>query len=181
MNMTRRRLRSTLRILLFAIVIVSLFSTQMMWISTAKAGSASLATDNYAIVFVSRKIPGMGSVYMGPTETGSLPGVGPYSRLQVSAPGKLLVRETTGAIRALIDGASPTATSLNLIDVNSPDVSYDGTKIVFAGLTQGSYDTGPLTSPGAWRIYMINVDGTDLQQITFSDRDNLNLSQFRTN
>ena len=69
---------------------------------------------------------------------------------------------------------------LNLIDVNAPDVSYDGTKIVFAGLINGSYGTGPLTDPGGWRIYTINVDGSSLQQVTFSDRDNLNLSQFKT-
>src|SRR5215208_287601 len=102
MNMTGLRLRSALRILLFAVMIFSLLFTQMVWIPTAKAGSASLATDNFAIVFVSRKIPPQGSVYMGPSETGSLPGVGPYSRLQVSAPGNLLVRETTGALRTLI-------------------------------------------------------------------------------
>ncbi|MBE2225621.1 MAG: PD40 domain-containing protein, partial [Anaerolineae bacterium] len=70
--------------------------------------------------------------------------------------------------------------SLNLIDVNAPEVSYDGKKIVFAGLPDGNYKSVPHYNPGAWRIYMINVDGTGLKQITFSDRDDLDLSQFNS-
>jgi hypothetical protein len=129
----------------------------------------------YPIVFVSRQIPPEGSVYW--SEPNGMPGVGPYSRFQVASPGKLIVRETDGTLRTLINGANPTAASLNLIDVNAPDVSYDGQKIVFAGLPAGDY--GPFQSGtlGAWRIYTINVDGTGLQQITFSDQ-NLDLSQF---
>ena len=51
------------------------------------------------------------------------------------------IRATDGTLRTLIDGAKPTAASLNLIDVNAPDVSYDGTTIVFAGLPAGKYAT----------------------------------------
>lgn len=135
------------------------------------------STNTYAIVFISRQIPDQGSVYY--SETGSLPGVGPYSRFQVAAPGKLMVREANGGIRVLVDGSKPTSGSLNLIDVNAPDVSYDGTKIVFAGLPAGSYYQGPMNEPGAWRIFTINTEGSGLRQVTFSDQDNLDLSQFR--
>lgn len=128
-----------------------------------------------AIVFVSRQIPPDGSVYWAVPN--DLPGVGPYSRFRVAKPGKLVVREANGSLRTLIDGANPSAATLNLVDVNAPDVSYDGTKIVFAGLPQGSYDMGPMNNPGAWRLYVINVDGSGLRQVTVSDR-NIDLSQF---
>lgn len=132
-------------------------------------------TGGYPIVFVSRQIPPRGSTYY--PEAGSMPGQGPYSRFTVAAPGKLIIREPNGQLRVLIDGSNPTPASLNLIDVNAPDVSYDGKKIVFAGLPKGTYQSVPGDNPGAWRIYTINVDGTGLRQITFSDL-NLDLSQF---
>lgn len=121
-----------------------------------------------AIVFVSRQIPNNGSIYWDVPK--DMPGVGPHSRFRVAAPGKLLVREPNGQIRTLIDGANPTAASLNLIDVNAPDVSYDGNTIVFAGLPQGDYNTGPASNPGAWRIYTIQADGTNLRQVTFTEQ-----------
>ena len=108
-----------------------------------------------------------------------MPGVQAYSRFEVAAPGKLMIRESNGSLRTLIDGSNPTAATLNLIDVNAPNVSYDATKIVFAGLPNGNYSSQKVGSPGAWRIYMINVDGTGLRQLTFLDR-NINLSQFGT-
>ena len=127
------------------------------------------------LVFVSRQIPPNGSIYWDvPME---MPGVGPRSRFRVGAPGKLLVREPDGTIRVLIDGGNPTADSSTLIDVNAPDVSYDGTRIVFAGLPAGTYDRGPVNNPGAWRIYTIGADGIGLRQVTVSDQD-LDLSQF---
>lgn len=132
-------------------------------------------TADQAIVFVSRQIPEMGTVYWNVPK--ALPGVGPFSRFQVAAPGKLVVREADGALRVLVDGATPTAASLHLIDVNAPDVAYDGQTIVFAGLVAGEYDPRPMTNPGGWRIYVINVDGTGLRQLTF-DRAPLDLSQF---
>jgi hypothetical protein len=129
-----------------------------------------------AIVFVSRAIPAQGTVYWNVPR--GMPGVQVYSRFQVAAPGRLLVREPTGAIRTLVDGAAPTSATLFLIDVNGPDLSFDGRTIAFAGLPQGSYSPNPGGNPGAWRIYTINVDGTNLRQATFSDRDGLDLSQF---
>ncbi len=133
------------------------------------------ATVDYAIVFVSRQIPGEGSIYY--PQGGSMPGVQAYTRFEVAAPGKLMIREANGVLRTLIDGSNPTAASLNLIDVNAPNVSYDATRIVFAGLPSGNYSQQKVGSLGAWRIYTINVDGTGLKQVTLTDR-NINLSQF---
>jgi hypothetical protein len=87
--------------------------------------------------------------------------------------------EPDGTIRTLIDGSNPTPATFNLIDVNAPAVSYDGTTIAFAGLPAGNYAPGARTNPGAWRIYTIHIDGTNLTQVTFSDQS-LNLSQFGT-
>jgi hypothetical protein len=129
----------------------------------------------YPIVFVSRQIPDQGSIYYDPAK--DMPGVGPHSRFRIAAPGRLLVWEPGGRIRTLIDGSRPSAASLNLIDVNAPDVSYDGTTILFAGLPQGNYSRDPRTNPGAWRIYRINVDGSGLRQLTFSDQP-FNAAQF---
>ncbi|MDQ3249273.1 MAG: hypothetical protein M3Q45_08705, partial [Chloroflexota bacterium] len=69
----------------------------------------------------------------------------------------------------LIDGSQPTSSTLSLIDVNAPDVAYNGRRLVFAGLPQGNYSTEPLYMPSAWRIYTINVDGSDLRQVTFAE------------
>lgn len=134
------------------------------------------STSGYPIVFVSRQIPPNGSIYL--PSANDMPGVGPYSRFRVAAPGKLLVLEPNGAIRVLIDGTNPGSNAFNLIDVNAPDVSYDGNKIVFAGLPDGNYSPNPMNNPGAWRLFIINVDGAGLQKITFSDQSGLDLSQF---
>lgn len=131
--------------------------------------------EEVAVVFVSRQIPPNGSIYWDVPD--DLPGVGPHSRFRVASPGKLLVLEPDGKIRVLVDGANPTATSLNLIDVNAPDVSYDGTTIVFAGLPQGNYGRGTINNPSAWRLYTIQADGSDLRQLTFSDQA-IDLRQF---
>ncbi len=133
------------------------------------------STNNYSVVFVSRQIPPNGSIYWDVPK--DMPGVGSHSRFRVAAPGKLMVREPNGLLRTLIDGTNPTPASLNLIDVNAPDVSYDGATIIFAGLPAGDYNLGPNTNPSAWRLYSIKTDGTQLKQITFSNQ-NLPMSQF---
>lgn len=127
------------------------------------------------LVFVSREIPARGTVYWDVPR--GLPGVAAYSRFQVSSPGRLLVRESNGAIRVLIDGANPAGNPFRLVDVSAPDVSWDGLRVAFAGLPEGSYSRAPATNPGAWRLFVINLDGTGLRQLTFSDR-NIDLSQF---
>ncbi|HUU33158.1 MAG TPA: hypothetical protein VMW48_03785, partial [Vicinamibacterales bacterium] len=132
------------------------------------------------LVFVSRAIPWRGHIADTKSVTGSLPGVGGISRFVVASPGDLLIREADGRIRTLVDGRRPTPQSLKLIDVHAPEVSYDGRRIVFAGLPDGAYssdDRDPGAHPGAWRIYTINVDGTGLRQVTFTPPP-LNLGQF---
>jgi Tol biopolymer transport system component len=128
------------------------------------------------LVFVVRRITDHGTVYW--MDAKGMPGVGPFSRFEVAAPGRLVLLEADGAPRILIDGANPTAASLQLIDVSAPNVSYDGQTILFAGLPAGDYEPGYMTDPGAWRIYAIGVDGSGLRQLTFSDQDDLDLSQF---
>lgn len=138
-----------------------------------RADGSSVADE--PIVFVSRQIPPYGSYWWDVPN--SLPGVGPFSRFQVAAPGRLLVREAGGNVRVLLDGSAPTAASLNLVDFNAPDVSYDGSRVVFAGLRAGNHELGPVTNPNAWRLYSIRADGSDLRQITF-DPTVLDLAQF---
>jgi len=125
------------------------------------------APDVPPLVFVQRQIPANGSIYWDAAK--DLPGVGAHSRVRPAAPGYLRVRESNGSVRTLIDGANPTAASLQLIDVNAPAVSWDGATIAFAGLPAGNYDTAPARTIGAWRLYLINADGTALRQLTFSD------------
>jgi len=127
-------------------------------------------------VFVSRAIPKDGTPYYAAAN--GMPGQGPFSRFQAAVPGKLQVREKDGNIRTLVDGSAPSAASLNLVDVNAPEVSYDGKRIVFAGLPAGNYGANqPRQEPGAWRIYAIGVDGTGLVELTHSDR-NISFEQF---
>lgn len=141
-----------------------------------QASPADVPRVRWPIVFVSRQIPDRGTVYWNVPN--AMPGVGPYARVRPAAPGKLLVREPAGLIRTLIDGASPRPQSLNLIDVNAPAVSYDGKTIVFAGLPQGDWNTNPGASVGGWRLFAIDADGRNLRQVTFSDRGDLDYSQF---
>jgi hypothetical protein len=126
------------------------------------------------IVFVSRAIPPDGSDFMRLSDADrGMPGAGGRERFRVARPGRLLVREANGTIRALVDGANPTAASANLIDVSAPAVSWDATKIAFAGLPAPPAgqvdDPGPHVNPGRWRIFTINADGSGLRQITFND------------
>lgn len=129
-----------------------------------------------SFVFVSRAIPENGTPYFASAK--GMPGQGPYSRFQAATPGKLQVREKDGTIRTLVDGSSPSPASSNLVDVNAPEVSYDGKRIVFAGLPAGNYaKSQPRQQPGAWRIYAIDVDGKNLAELTHSDR-NISFAQF---
>ncbi len=128
------------------------------------------------VVFVARQIPAKGTVYWDKPK--GMPGVGPYSRFEMAAPGYLLLLQPDGAVRTLIDGSNPTDTSYNLIDVNAPDVSYDGTQILFAGLPQGDHPPGAMQNPGAWRLFVINTDGSGLRQLTFTDQTEEDFGQF---
>lgn len=128
------------------------------------------------IVFVSRQIQEQGSIYWDVPK--DMPGIGAHSRVRPAAPGRLVVLETDGTQRVLVDGSQPTDASLHLVDVNGPNVSYDGKTIVFAGLPEGDYDTDPARSTGGWSIFAIEADGTGLRQITYLDGEDPDLSQF---
>lgn len=147
--------------------------------ATAQRGN-NQAAKSPELVFVSRQIPRGGSVYWDlPND---MPGVGPHSRFRVAAPGRLMVLDSRGQARVIVDGSHPTEASRQLIDVNAPDVSYDGRWIVFAGYAAtGAANPGDANrtsgNPGNWRLYIIRNDGTGLRQITFSDQK-LDLSQF---
>lgn len=139
----------------------------------------------YPVLFISRQIPCCGSVYMA--DARALPGVGGYSKYQVAAPGYLCILYPDGTIDTLVDGGNPQPESLHLIDVSAPSLSWDATRVVFAGLPDGQYELGNgnqiSKEHDAWRIYTIDIDGTNLSQVTGvpgipgSDQD-LDLSQF---
>jgi hypothetical protein len=152
-------------------------------VSPVTPSGQSTLTD--PIVFVSRQIPEDGSDFLpGMTEDRAMPGVGGRERFRIAAPGRLLVRESDGTLRTLVDGAAPTQASRHLIDVSAPAVSYDGTSIAFAGLPAppaGQVDsTGSHAEPGRWRIFTIDADGTNLRQITFDDPvlDSIDMAQY---
>ncbi|MEO8151224.1 MAG: T9SS type A sorting domain-containing protein [Bacteroidia bacterium] len=125
----------------------------------------------YDVVFVSRKIRKHGAAFIDTLS--DMPGAGLHSRFRESAPGKLQVLKTNGTLITLIDGSNPTPASMNLIDVTAPEVNYAGTQLLFAGLPAPAagktYDTLPSKDIGGWRIYRINVNGSGLTQLTFTD------------
>lgn len=61
------------------------------------------------VVFVARQIPTKGTIYWDKPK--GMPGVGPYSRFELAAPGYLLMLQPDGVVRTLIDGSKPTADS----------------------------------------------------------------------
>ncbi|MFN8458459.1 MAG: hypothetical protein U0401_28035 [Anaerolineae bacterium] len=89
------------------------------------------------------------------------------SGLPKFAPGsKLMIRKADGTLITLVDGSNPVTSPGNLIDVQSPDVSFDGTKIIFAGATT----VDPQSSQYGWRLYEINADGSNFHKINVVDR-----------
>lgn len=133
------------------------------------AGSAFAAGTLPALVFVSRAIPENGSDAYAPAR--AQPGAGPRTRFAAAAPGQLVVRAPDGRLRVLVDGRRPGPASLDLVDVNAPDVSYDGRRIVFAGLTRSAAGRsfGPAGDAGGWRLYVIDADGGGLRRLTADD------------
>ncbi|WP_166829229.1 TolB family protein [Thalassoroseus pseudoceratinae] len=87
-------------------------------------------------------------------------------------PGKPLWQASEGRLRLLLPNGEvseltwdrPLDDGQTLIDVMSPSVSPDGTKIVFAGRK-------PAPNHGHFRLYEINVDGTGLKQLTGGPND----------
>jgi hypothetical protein len=125
----------------------------------------ALAQNLPPLVFVERQINTNGN---DAWPAGALAGAGPHSRTRPAAPARLLVREPNGTIRVLVDGTAAAA-PFRLIDVNAPGVSWDGTRIVFAGLAAGDWPAAPRQAVGGWRLYTINADGSGLARITQTD------------
>jgi len=125
-----------------------------------------------SIVFVSRH-PGTQASPSSLDSFLDLPGVGPHSRLRPASPGRLMVLETTGLLRVLVDGSRPGPASLLLEDVSSPSVSWDGKTLVFAGLHARAdgmpWDRTAGVNPGAWRLYTIGTDGNNLHELPLAD------------
>lgn len=100
------------------------------------------------IVFVSRnRLETLDNIHVGPPV--DVPG------REWTPGGRLLVWWPEGNVTDLTAGTS-------LYDVQQPDVSFDGTKVVFSAV-EGRGEQ--------WHLYEINLDGTGLRQLTFNDRD----------
>lgn len=139
------------------------FTILALGLSLFSAVSQNFAAE-YPVVFVSRNMVSGGNL-LYPQAT-LIPGMGPYARF--SAPGgKLVILQTNGDLFTLVDSTKD-FNGIKLVDVQQPSVSYDGKKIVFAGVE---------SRDSAWRIYEIRIDGTNLKKITKSNRF-INLSQF---
>jgi hypothetical protein len=128
------------------------------------SGSTALFAADYPVVFVSRNMVSNGNVLF-PQAT-LIPGMGPYGRFAIVG-GKLLIRNTDGSIFTLID-STKNFNGISLVDVQQPFVSYDGNKIIFAGVE---------SKDSSWRIYEIYKNGTGFKKLTFSNR-NISLDQF---
>lgn len=76
------------------------------------------------------------------------------------APGSRLVRREA-------NGALVVYNTPGLVDVQSPDVNFAASKIVFAGATTLDREAADY----GWRLYEINVDGSGFHQLTFADRN----------
>jgi hypothetical protein len=83
------------------------------------------------------------------------------SAIERAGSGRLLVLEPNGEIRPLVDSRRTGSPAITPVDVMDPDVSYDATKVVFAGLSRVD---------DAWRIFEVRSDGSGLRQVTLSDR-----------
>ncbi|GHT25524.1 hypothetical protein FACS18942_00670 [Planctomycetales bacterium] len=56
----------------------------------------------------------------------------------------------------------------------SPELSYDCTKILFAAAdTSEQRHSYQWTEGNAYHLFSVNIDGTDLQQLTFGDKDDI--------
>ncbi len=116
------------------------------------------------VVFVARNIQSNGNIFYPASSL--LPGMGPFSRFKVVG-GRLMVRESNGTTRVLVD-STMNFNGIRLVDVCSPCVYWDASKIIFAGVENAD---------SSWRIYEIHADGSNFRKITFTNRPN-NLTQF---
>lgn len=93
-----------------------------------------------ALVFVSREAP---------AEAGQVPGLGPRGSTLRTA-GRLLRREADGRVHELLSAG-------RLWSAQDPDVSPDGSRIVFSGLEHPD---------SAWRLYVVAASGGEPRAIT---------------
>jgi hypothetical protein len=107
--------------------------------AAARRHGAGASAHLPAIVFVSRH----------PVPGGEIPGLGPHGRA-LSAGGRLMIRDSSGAVRELL---APGA----LADVSDPAVSWDARSVAFAGKA---------APDSAWRIWLVQLDGTGLRALT---------------
>ncbi len=90
--------------------------------------------------------------------------------LRVAPGSQLLRRAPDGTVTVLIDTAAPAGdprNPLGLADLQSPDVSFDARRVVFAGTT------GPRATEAwrvNWRLYEYDLERATLRQLTFDDR-----------
>lgn len=138
-----------------------------MWIRALLPAAALLAGAAMATASPPASLPSLVFASRNPVrgedggiDAWAIPGIGPRDRT-AAVGGRLLVRDPGGSVRVLV---GPPA----LFDVADPDVSYDGRRIVFAGLEREA---------ASWRIYVVEADGTGLRAVTRSDRD-IPLDQF---
>ncbi len=76
--------------------------------------------------------------------------------------GRLMLREENGSLVTLLDATAEDAPDWAPVDVMEPDVSYDASRVVFAGFS---------ATENAWRIYEMLLDTREIRQLTHSDRD----------
>jgi hypothetical protein len=134
------------------------------WPHQAQATTPSTPNLTYDLVFIARAhLATPDDIFAN--ETGPAGQFG--SGLTKFAPNsKLMIRKSDGTLLTLVDGQSPTSARGNLIDVQAPDVSFDGTKLIFAGATT----TDPAASEYGWRLYEIKTDGTSFRKLPIPNR-----------
>ena len=130
---------------------VALRSVQpTLWLGMACVAVTTLAAQDPAVVFVSRTLDSTDGERA--------------EAIHRASEGRLLIRDGDGTLRTLVGGEGPAA---QLLDVQSPSVSYDGERIAFAAYTPASDDM----DMSGWRIWEIGTDGDGLRQLTFTDRE----------
>jgi hypothetical protein len=141
-----------------AIIFITLGFLLLVAVTVAAAAGLPASRSSFPpIVFVAR-------AHLATEDTIFSNEVGPAGQfgtgLAKYAPGSRLVRRDG-------EGTLFVYNTPGLVDVQSPDVNFEGTKIVFVGartLDRDSADYG-------WRLYEINVDGSGFHQLTFADRN----------
>jgi hypothetical protein len=167
MCMANRRRRT------FLAFFLALATFSGMLLTPPRSGVAFEAGTLPPIVFVARARMATGD-YIFPADRGPAgqltAGIGRF------APGsRLVLRESDGRLRTLIDTARPAGDPLNplgLRDLQAPDVSFDARRIVFSATQGPELFRGATYRPHlSWRLYEIGMDGSEPRQITRSDRD----------